>query len=562
MTVGLFFFALFLFYLPALASGECPAWAMSQYLPPCPGTDTRKLPETYPALAYVISDAVAGNPHKSETLRDSYSARVAFEILTANVQEKPQVIVQTTGENFSRILELIRTKLSKSHTPEDIQKILSRVKRADVPQIKITVDWSSGKKAFVADKEVWQQDYFSSLIDVKTGAISIHPIDPNREKHLDSIMKSLEGCPIYSKGESLISKEDLSGFVPGSRDSGGNIQALPGGLCVHGDNQSPQVSKRYCGSPNDEVILDTSWLNVGHVDEIVNVVKAPHNGAPCNFAVNIASPRKALELMNLPENQQKPFFDFQGSDASFADAVYDVSGAGNLLQLCQAFTAQKEKLIAACQERPDSFAGIDQDLLLNLTRKINALDSIRPMKSGDYDLLARNCDVNLVERLSNKAVAFLFTHDPHLSAVNDLIQAKMDKNREILNVRLKERFPSCEIDIIEVPNLFSGAPVVAKDGRPTFAKAFQAATPSGPNIAIPHEQSKSLVPNPTNGIVVGNTYIAPHPRNEAFYSYLQSEWKKRGVDSRFVDTFRELHFGGGQLHCATNSLRVCRPSKQ
>lgn len=86
-----------------------------------------------------------------------------------------------------------------------------------------------------------------------------------------------------------------------SENFGGNLEAFPGNVLLTGSNMTAQlreVIERGMDVPRQgqSVQANVSWLNVGHVDEVFNVVPATNRGSPCNFAILYSSPALALNL--------------------------------------------------------------------------------------------------------------------------------------------------------------------------------------------------------------------------------------------------------------------------
>jgi len=68
----------------------------------------------------------------------------------------------------------------------------------------------------------------------------------------------------------------------------------------------------------------------------------------------------------------------------------------------------------------------------------------------------------------------------------------------------------------------------------------------------------ALNPAPTNGIVIGDRYVMPDPMNEAFRVHNRKQFESIGLKLEFLDT-SSLSATYGNLHCATNVIRYCRP---
>jgi hypothetical protein len=137
--------------------------------------------------------------------------------------------------------------------------------------------------------------------------------------------------------------------------------------------------------------------------------------------------------------------------------------------------------------------------------------------------------------------------DDEIRDYNMLVQKEMDQIRRDVVGRIGQDLPQCRnnINVIEVPNLFHGAPVVRhRDGTmelpvPGFGDA--------------------MLPNPTNGIITNHTMVYPQQFNRAFTGYLTGATAATGLAVDYVDTWDYAHRGNGNLHCSTHALRYCRP---
>lgn len=83
---------------------------------------------------------------------------------------------------------------------------------------------------------------------------------------------------------------------------GGDLEAFPGGVVVTGSDTKSETNRALArGSGDRPVEVDTSWLRIGHVDEIFSVV--PTGDEPCDFAIAHASPAAGLALLDrLPDD--------------------------------------------------------------------------------------------------------------------------------------------------------------------------------------------------------------------------------------------------------------------
>lgn len=126
------------------------------------------------------------------------------------------------------------------------------------------------------------------------------------------------GIP-YLVHTSLVGEKDsLQGL---GIDSGGNLGAAPGGTLYRGviatpgfnDKRDTKISEKlkyplltkvqernaemFRSADLDIVDIDTSFLYIGHADEVISILKT-RDPAPCDFVILRASLEKALQIMN------------------------------------------------------------------------------------------------------------------------------------------------------------------------------------------------------------------------------------------------------------------------
>ncbi len=77
---------------------------------------------------------------------------------------------------------------------------------------------------------------------------------------------------------------------------GGNIEVTPNNVLMIGNTSSLGLRDFFIqhGYQSNHIILDSSWLEVGHVDEYLSTIVIPND--PCGFAIVRADPLLAIEL--------------------------------------------------------------------------------------------------------------------------------------------------------------------------------------------------------------------------------------------------------------------------
>jgi hypothetical protein len=244
-------------------------------VPECP-PDGTMLPETYPAAAVVLSDDILGGDDRLAARMGIDRHRVigdkAISILRASGQHPPVMFLNMD--------------------PASVRVIEQRIRR-EAPDRATQARWLAALRRTGAQTFNWQQDIMQPFFDPRTGRPVIRGVDRyvnqgfNADATLAAISAAAAQCGVTT-GPTMRREGSLE-----NGHGGGNIEAYPGGNCVLGTNhlesgQWSQYSTEACGGQRP-LQIDTSFLGVGHTDEIFSVV--PSNQSRCGFAVMVASPR-------------------------------------------------------------------------------------------------------------------------------------------------------------------------------------------------------------------------------------------------------------------------------
>ncbi len=522
-------------------------WARnSARTPYCPPGNNTILPENFPAMAYVISDQPAlAHPHES--------AKALPEVLTLGILQNsdpnrlPLILIPTDDIGWERITASIQnnttlTPLQRTRYLHSLVHVNDTTFVMPSPTRTGKTTWSNTSRPSHADY-TWQQDYFESFINPATGMPVLRRV---RDYPMDSIVATQganelfeaaqQACSWMQPGPDLI-ESDTSGTM------GGNIEGLPGGLCLHGDNQRPEFARQYCGDPANEVIVNTKWLQVGHVDEIVHVLPRPGASPPCNFAMAIASPQKALEL--LKQNPTDKFFEFY-----FNSEPEDLNSRFNQ-SLIQEFCSDLKSFFRERAKNQDSSPGHTPS---NVTpqRGVPAVFWLFSLPQVEAKIRVRGHqeapEFDCKNVTHAEVAAFLEGDQTASGYLNRKIQNSLAKTQQEITEKIHSRLPQCEISWVQAPNLFLHGRVIKNEQTG--------------EEEIPNGMVHSLTPNPSNSLNVNATVFSPHPMNGAFARHLESSYRSLGLRTQFVDTFEYAHIGMGNLHCATHMLPFCRPSQE
>lgn len=501
---------------------ECPSWIYASDIPSCPMPNSSALlPDNYPALAHVVSDLPTMRAAKETG--EEFAKAYTLTVLESSGTRVPLIFLPVEGKTFAAIQKEIgaRTKGDLSKQKQWLKSLVH------VPHGRFT----------------WQQDYFEAFTDFSSKKTLLRAVPNYKRGNSTSALFSAmsDACKEILPHKEL---DDTHASENLSANAGGNMESLPGGLCLHGKNQPSEYAKQYCGAQENEVIINTDWLSVGHVDEIVGMVPKPKESFPCNFALTFASPAKGLSALKSPETQNDFFFghpDKKRREEAWQKGLANLCDEMNRKKP-QAFLPRSRAPLRKNQTRHgehDDFPGLED--LTPLLEEISArLDEI------ELKIAPKSC-----ADVTNKQVHDFFSKKPQWFIAQELIQKEMDEIKKNVMAKVQARLPACKIEALDVPYLFETGSLIENEAAP-------AGTPNYLKYGLPLEKARSLIPNVTNAVVAEDSLLVPEPHNAAFKKQILAAYKKTGANVKFVDTYHYAHVGDGNLHCATHTLRTCR----
>ena len=541
-----------LFLSVALAQNSCrqhnPAKAG---VPLCPTTGSRLLSENYPVMAATVSDEAGGS---------RYVQSYVVKTLQAQGDNPPQFFLHVTPSTYDDVVAAIR---KNAPSPQVAQKWIQSLTRVEGSR-----RWN------------WQQDYFESFFDPNTGRPVLREVQ-GYERHGDSFSamldKTQKECGI---GAGPVLETNL--YQDGH--SGGNIEAV-NGLCLLGsdhftDATWDRYAKSTCSDMNTAVKTPSDFLRVGHTDEFFKTLKDPRKSPPCDFSLAFASPKRGLDLLKAHPNDRA--FDF--SHVSPEEALVRMT-KGNYRLLCHKYLQKKQnnsptqpgsaapkggvtqlllewtlhrafagaasldsnpvdKLLEELQDLEDTQPRSQEERQRLRERKTQLRNRIREFKAQagykkNQETLerAREC-----YNMTNRELAELIESDPEIKAFNESVEKAIQDFKTDLLAKLKTKYPQCSPQTLDIPDLFIG--MMDEDGgKPTYAKGT----------------GESIFPNPTNGEIIGNTFILPEPVNPAFKKDIDAQVRATGLKTDYIDT-NFAHMLQGNLHCSSHTMRYCRPA--
>lgn len=520
---------------------------------PCPTSGTTLLDDTYPVASYVISiSPQRESPTAMKVPADFVLSTLRAHSFSAN---SPSVIIPATEESFNALRAELSQRIAASNGAIPAS-ILDKIVPAQ-PSGRNKNNWT------------WQQDYFESFFNPQTGRPVVRQVESYSRVHqraAQDLADSGAGCGI-TNGPQIAeivrpdteplgvddpeSTPDSKGntYSFDSGEMGGNIEGLPGGLCLVGDNIGSVFSNQFCGSPANVVQIDVSWLNVGHVDEVVKVIPTNRPGVPaeCNFSLMFASPKKARELLRDPARANHPAFsgDFLRDSATpeqlreFRESRSHLAG-GELCRMMDFIEANRNpKTNPKPGKGGKKGSGSQAFFLIKELLMPTAHASVNGAGSDEES------PVCAVETITNAEFAAAL-EQPKYKEFNDVVDRVMEENKRKIIAKILERLPQCRPYLvpIEAPNLFFGNLRENSDGTKQLVRGSAA---------------DAFMPNPTNSVVANKELIFSDPQNPMFRDYLSSQLRPLGMTSSFIDTWDYSHVGNGNLHCSSHSIPYCAP---
>lgn len=516
----------------SLACAALPWLTTSPNVPYCPTGNNTKLPETYPASAVIVSAQPSNEVEP--TLHIKFATDVISNILIASGDELPLIVLPTNKSSFKEIQLALEEKFKGQPQLKRLNSILVQVPRTD--------------------NTTWQQDYFESFFDPKTGtpvlrAIDSYPLADGVGYHFRKLMRTLkEKCVgSFKNGPDLraqnIKLQNGQSQLP---YAGGNIEALPGGLCLTGNTQDPRYTSQYCGDRDNAVFAPTSWLSTEHVDELVSVVRRKDKQPPCDFAISVASPHLARQL--LLERPKDRFFetseDFFRDYSHFPTIRFCIEVKKYLFKKKNEGTKHKQEkeieIKPRARKTTQIFDAVESSALADPLDDYKKRSNLNPELALEYDKCLNSKTIDLT---NSEVAEYLGTKNVY-ATYNEIVQKHMIQLKKTISQKLKSRLPQCEVKFLDMPQLFTGG-----------GEALVRKNP----IELANKSGEAIFPNATNGISIRDTVLTPKQYNTAFSNYIDKAYRGVGLKSSFVDTYYYAHMRLGNLHCATHLIPFCKP---
>lgn len=155
----------------------------------------------------------------------------------------------------------------------------------------------------------WIQDYFK-LITLGSGEKQLLSIPYPDKSVLNMNNALINSCNLKQTKKYSISYFDENVVTPG--DYAGNIYPINDDLVVVGETMREDVFLELSKSISQKIIkIDTSWFEIGHVDELVSIFPIRKNSEHCQLALAYASPRIALDIIEIDSKKREELLNYR-----------------------------------------------------------------------------------------------------------------------------------------------------------------------------------------------------------------------------------------------------------
>ncbi|MCK8438439.1 hypothetical protein G3I77_37175 [Streptomyces sp. D2-8] len=456
----------------------------------------------------VIRDSAKWDGHVSVRLKVTSSAGTASDTVT--LRAAPLL----THHALQNTQQLLVTKIKGNdpwakHQRKFVKNLEKEAQQAGITKPLVT---------FEKYGDIWAQDFVEPAYLNMTGP-------DGRQRTMRVMLRSAQdreaGRELYEKlrgpniGVVQAKGRDMQGWE--TLNSYGNLETIPpyahngrsfpAGRIIMGerkDGSGVRPSKEIrtlltSQGLQDPLLLDTSWLHVGHVDEFIQFLPAD---TPRGWRIGVADPGAGIELLRAAQR------DGHGATKMFSVPGFD--GA----------SAPKET--------------IDQALASRYLVKDNTMAAGKI--AANLEILKRETGVS----------------DAEIVKVPALYTRGMETGDEGTRVPLLRRLGgSADPEVVE---RHGQQQLLGRDGN---ANAGASAAPAPETV-----MTSAYVPGAVNGILLSrDRYLAPRQwgpvigGKDVFTEAVTAAYTGAGMKVSYVDDWYTYHLGMGEIHCGTNTLR-------
>jgi protein-arginine deiminase len=462
------------------------------------GTDVVRDSAKWDGRAVVRLTVTSGQKSTS----DAVTLRVAPLLTQHHLQDTQQVMVtEVQGEGeYSRLQQKFVAELGKE------------VKKAGIAAPLVT---------FKKYADPWAQDFVEPAYVSMTGVdgqrhvmrVMLRSAQPDRDAGRELFEK------VRGRDIGVVQVTDPAEPDDWSLNSMGNLETIPpyahggrsfpAGRIIMGERKDSgarpsKVMRTMLKSQGlqDPLLLDTSWLGVGHVDEFVQFLPAD---TPRGWRLGVADPEAGLRLLR--------------------DAKRDGHGKTKMFS------------VPGRSDSPAPKETIDQALGSKHLVADNEMAARRI--AANLEILKRETGVTDAEIVR---VPALYTRE------SEVMTDSGD-----------------EIPVPRLTRMGAGSPLVdSLEGQ--GQQKWLAENPADSRAAAPAGRAavmtSAYVPGAVNGLLLGrDRYLAPRQwgpvigGKDIFTEAVNAAYQRVGLKVSYIDDWYTYHLGMGEVHCGTNTLR-------
>ncbi len=543
--------------------------------PACPSSGVRILDDTYPTQSFVISTQSFAETGAGKEL----PRRAMLELMRAynfNPETTPNIIFPARRADFDELKPLLIAEMvaGGQSVASATALVNSRLRHAE------------------AEPYTWQQDYFEATFNPADGQprVNYSQIYAERDR-LERMstrpsfnaIAATNACGLTAgpelltgvgtpqqnlidpgHGARLINDTAALGTPPTENaEFGGNIEGLPGGLCLVGNNMTERFATQVCGPSANIVRAEVNWLSVGHVDEIFKVVPDRREiaGRPreCAFSIFSADTNLGLSLLKNPGALNQATLQ-RRLDARVTEGFAGMASDDNFQRSVSNPPAMR--IICPLVSEPAGPASPAPSggrgsrvrgafIKLFFLENAHAVDIVL----NEEDQSALRCARRSGE-VTNRQFAASVEALPDLVTYNTRIQESLERSRATMYNSILARLPQCRPFFRTMDDMFTKVPNYFSPASPQLAGASLL----NGQLRNPGANANSFFPNPTNSVMANNSLLYPGPVPQAYREYLDARTRALGLTPTHLDTWDYAHTGSGNIHCSSHSIPYCRPA--
>lgn len=408
------------------------------------------------------------------------------------------------------------------------------------------------KHSFLEIGDEWAQDWVEPLyasIPGSDGPISMHVLLGSDQERVEAYqaLYTLAGPNV---GVALLS-QSKSQAMPGksgSYSSFGNLETIPpyagypAGRQVVGGNQDKSEGPSaktmkflQAQGVQDPIWLDSSWLEVGHIDEFLSFL--PAKDAALGFKIVIVDPLLALEILKKADqeghggvllNSFKPETEsakemVEGNQLDLSVTIRQFLDKPKELEAQQKVAALIATNLAILKQQTQI---PDKDILRipGLFQSVESFDFPSGYYSREEGSTSLRSVLEEIEELQAKHADGLRSHGRLLAGLS--ARPKLQMMRWLTEP--KERSAQLRQEDVSV--------------------VYKALVPDAVNMVV-SPVGQALIPKQFGPVVGGQ---------DIFAAAIQEQLGSSGYQALFVDDFITYHLAGGEVHCASNTIREPR----